>query len=85
VNPNEIELIVVVNGQAVTVEANVNAPVKTIIPHALHESGNSGQPPENWELKDNDGNALDPNRKIEDFQFASGTTLFLSLKVGIGG
>lgn len=84
-NQNKIDLAVVVNGRSVTVEGNINAPLKTIIPQALHESDNPGQPPENWELKDQDGNPLDPNKKIEDFDFISGTTLFLSLKVGIGG
>jgi hypothetical protein len=84
-NPNEVQLRVVVNGEAVTVTANRNSPLKTVIPEALHESQNQGQPPENWELKDADGNLLDPNRKIEDFQFADKATLYLSLRVGIGG
>ena len=83
--PNHVFFTVVVNGTPVGIEANVNAPLKTIIPEALHESSNQGQPPENWELKDKDGSPLDPNRKIEEFEFTSDTTLFLSLKAGIGG
>ncbi len=82
---NEIELKVVVNGQPVVVKANVEAPLSTLIEHALNQSGNSGQPIGNWELRDASGQVLDPTRKIEDFNFAPGTTLFLNLKAGIGG
>jgi len=84
-NKNEITLTVVVNGNPTEVTANVNAPVHTVIPEALRETDNTGQPPENWELRDEPGNLLDPLRKIEEFGFAPGTKLFLSLKAGIGG
>ncbi len=84
-NRNEIELNVVVNGQPVLVKANVEAPVSTLIEHALNQSGNSGQPASNWELRDASGQILDPTRKIEDYNLQSGATLFLNLKAGIGG
>ena len=83
--PNQIDLKVVVNGQPVVVKANVEAPVNTLIEHALTQSGNSGQPITNWELRDASGQVLDPNRKIEDYNLQSGATLFLNLKAGIGG
>jgi hypothetical protein len=82
---NQIELNVVVNGQPVLVKANVEAPVSTLIEHALQQSGNSGQPIGNWELRDASGQILDPTRKIEDYNLQSGATLFLNLKAGIGG
>jgi len=78
-------LTVVVNGQPVEVKVNEHAPLQTVIPHALKESGNVGQPPENWELKDAAGNLLDLNKKIEDFHFADDVKLFLSLKAGVAG
>ena len=84
-NPNEISLIVVVNGQPTPLTENVNAPLRTAIEHALHASGNSGQPIENWEMRDAGGQILDPARKIGDFNFPPGVTLFLSLKAGVGG
>jgi hypothetical protein len=84
-NRNEIELNVVVNGQPVLVKANVEAPLSTLIEHALKQSGNSGQPITNWELRDASGQVLDPTRKIETFNLQSGATLFLNLKAGIGG
>lgn len=83
--PNDIELTVVVNGQAVQVSGNGNAPLHTIVPKALHESGNVGQPPENWELRDVAGALLDIDQKIEAFNFNAETKLFLNLKAGVGG
>jgi hypothetical protein len=80
-----IELTVVVNGHPVKVKVNVEAPVKTLIDQALRESGNSGQPASNWELRDASGQILDPSQKIESYHIQAGMTLFLSLKAGIGG
>lgn len=82
---NKIQLEVIVNGQPTTVEANVNAPLHTIIPKALEQTGNAGQPPESWELRDQNGVLLPLETKIEDFNFPAGTKLFLNLKAGVGG
>lgn len=84
-NPNEVAIEVVVNGQPVSVTANRNAPLRTVVPEALKLSNNQGQPPENWELRDASGQLLDLGRKIEDFGFAGDVKLFLSLKAGVGG
>jgi hypothetical protein len=80
----KIDLVVIVNGQPTTVEAQLNAPLHTIIPKALHQTGNQGQPPSNWELRDAAGNLL-PDNKISTFHFDHNTRLFLNLKAGIGG
>jgi Protein of Unknown function (DUF2604) len=82
---SKIDLTVVVNGQATVVEGNVNAPLQTIIPRALDQTGNSGQPPENWELRDAQGTLLDTSKKIGSFAFTADTRLFLNLKAGVGG
>lgn len=84
-NPNKLAIEVIVNGQPTVVEANVNAPLRTVIPKALDQTGNAGQPPENWELRDVNGQLLDVAQKIETFGFASGVRLFLNLKAGVGG
>jgi len=81
----KITIIVVVNGQPTTVEANPEVPLRTIIPKALEETGNTGQPPENWELRDASGVELDVSKKIEDFRFPADVRLFLNLKAGVGG
>lgn len=82
---SQLTITVVVNGQPTSVDANINAPLHTIIPKALEQTSNSGQPPENWELRDAAGTLLDTTRKIEDFGFPSNVTLFLNLRAGIGG
>jgi hypothetical protein len=84
-SPNRVELAVIVNGQPTLVEANRNAPLQTVIPRALHQTGNAGQPPENWELRDAAGVLLDLEHKIEDFDFPPDIRLFLNLKAGVGG
>ena len=61
------------------------SPSAPIIPDALSQTDNSGQPPENWELRDADGNLLDLDKKIEDYPFTDKTRLFLNLKAGVGG
>ena len=52
---------------------------------ALRQTENSGQPPENWELRDADGNLLDLDKKFGDYAFPEKGRLFLNLKAGVGG
>jgi hypothetical protein len=82
---NQVELALVVNGQPTLVTANLNAPLQTVIQRALERTGNAGQPPENWELRDAGGALLDLDRKIGDFNFPPDVRLFLNLKAGVGG
>ena len=81
----KISITVVVNGQPTVVDAIGDAPLGTIIPDALRQTENSGQPPENWELRDTEGNLLDLDKKIEDYGFPEKVRLFLNLKAGVGG
>lgn len=81
----KLQIEVIVNGQSTTVEANLNAPLSSIIGKALDQTGNSGQPPENWELRDAGGVLLPTEQKIESFNFPQGVKLFLNLKAGVGG
>ena len=82
---NELVLQVVVNGTPATITANKNAPLRTIVEKGLAETHNTGQPPQNWEIKDKEGNVLVADRKIEEFHFGPETILFLTLKAGIAG
>ena len=70
------------------VHANENAPLQTVIPRALEQTGNAGQPPENWELRDAAGKLLDTHRKIKEYEESArpdDLRVFLSLKAGVGG
>lgn len=84
-NPNEVLITVVVNGSPVVVTANRNAPLRTVIPEALRLSNNLGQPPENWELKDEQGNVLNLDQRIAEYNFPPTVQLFLSLRAGVAG
>ena len=83
--PKKIPIIVVVNGKPANIEAIDSEPLSSIIPDALEQTGNTGQPPANWELRDSDGTLLDLNKKIEDYGFQDKVRLFLNLKAGVGG
>lgn len=78
-------LTIVVNGVPTEIERNVNAPLKSTIEKALEQTGNTGRPLDDWELRDIQGNVLDLGRKIGDYQFPADVKLFLNLKAGIGG
>lgn len=78
----KVTLTIVVNGQPTGVTASAQASVESLIPAALAQTGNVGQPPNNWELRDAAGNQLGPKNKVGEF---AGQTLFLNLKAGIGG
>lgn len=82
---NEVELAIVVNGQPTMVRANKNAPLRTVMARALEQTGNAGQPPDNWELRDSAGALLPLDQKIEEFNFPAEVRLFLNLKAGVGG
>lgn len=84
-SPAQIEIVIVVNGEPTTVHVSPNSPLRTVIPKALEATGNTGQPPENWELRDPDGSLLDVSKKISSFGFPPGVRLFLNLKAGVGG
>ena len=83
--PKKISISVVVNGQLTVVDTTEDKPVGAIIPEALRQTGNSGQPADNWELRDADGNLLDLDKTIGEYGFDDKVRLFLNLKAGVGG
>jgi hypothetical protein len=82
---SKIQVTVIVNGQPTEVEANVNEPLHAIVPKALEQTHNLGQPPNMWELRDSSGVILDQSKKISDYGFGPGIRLFLNLQAGVGG
>lgn len=80
-----MKINVMVNGQNTSVTANVKYALHSVIPPALDATGNSGQPPENWELRNAAGTLLDTTVRISAFPFGEGVTLYLNLRAGIGG
>lgn len=81
----KMDLIFIVNGVETLVDANLHAPLKAAAEKALSQTGNTGRPLEDWELRDAQGHVLDLDQKVEDFHFPTGAKLFLNLKAGVGG
>ena len=81
----QIEFTIVVNGQPVPIKIDQYAEVEEAVKQALENSGNSGQPIENWELRDASGHPIDTGLKIADSDIKEGAKLFLNLKAGVGG
>lgn len=82
---HKITLIFVINGANFSVEANVNDPLKAAVQRALQESGNTGRPLSDWQVRDANGVLVDIDRKIKDLGLTNGARLFLTLAVGAGG
>lgn len=76
---------VVVTGQPTEIEARREQTLGSLVGQALEQTGNVGQPADNWEMKDLEGNVLDLNRTIGSLCAEGELTLFLSLKAGAAG
>ena len=81
----KVSVTVVVSGKDTAVEIPEDSPLSAVIPKALEQTGNSGRPPQDWELKDAQGNILDLDKRVGDYNFSKETPIFLSLKAGVGG
>ncbi len=75
----------VVAGKGVLIEARENQTLAEIREEALKRTENVGQPPENWEIKDEQGNLLDPAKTLCDYHFGPEVTIYISLKAGAAG
>ncbi|MGB5079885.1 MAG: DUF2604 domain-containing protein [Burkholderiales bacterium] len=82
---HKVRLIFIINGQDFPIEANIQAPLMEAVQRALAESGNTGRPPDEWEVRDAGGVLLEKNRTPKDLSLNDGARLFLSLRVGAGG
>ena len=81
---HKITLIFIINGENFSVETNINAPLTAAVQRALSESGNSGRPLSEWEVRDSAGALLDMTRTVKELGLTNGARLFLSLRVGAG-
>ncbi len=81
---DKVTISVIVNGRETVVEANAQAELMSVIARALEQTGNEGQPKENWELRGPSG-VIDPHIKVGDLQLPPNAKLFLDPKVGVTG
>ena len=84
-NNKSFKITIVVNGKPEGVEVTLDEQIGKAVKDALEQSGNSGQPAEQWELRDAAGQVLDTGKKIGESGIGPGARLFLSLKAGVGG
>lgn len=82
---NHLDLVIVVSGAPQPVRVNNHQSLEHVVREALRESGNAGQPPEDWELRTEDGALLSLDVRAGDAGLHDGQTLFLSPKAGAGG
>lgn len=82
---NNLTLNVVVSGQPTAVRVNRNQSIEHLIKEALKESGNKGQPSQDWELRTTDGILIEQALRIDAAGLVDGMTLYLSPRAGAGG
>jgi len=82
---HERRVEVIVNGKPVHVKYVPQEHGRLLVERALEKSHNSGQKPENWQLRDEKGATLDQSKPVRDYKLTEHSKLFLNLKAGGGG
>ncbi|MBS2937076.1 DUF2604 domain-containing protein [Nocardioides glacieisoli] len=82
---NHVDLVIVVSGAPEAVRINRHQTLEHAVREALRESGNKGQRPEDWELRNEAGQLLGLGMRPDEAGLFDGHTLFLSPKAGAGG
>jgi hypothetical protein len=80
-----VEITAVVAGKGVLIEARKDQTLADVRDEALKRTDNVGQPPENWEIKDEAGHVLNPATTVGDCHFGPQVTLYITLKAGAAG
>lgn len=83
--PCEVRITAIVAGKDVLIVASLNDTLAEVRATALEKTENVGQPPENWEIKDEQGTVLDPAKTVGECHFEAEVTLFITLKAGVAG
>ncbi len=80
-----ISIRAVVNGTATEVRPSPNEALLSTLAVALHQTGNTGRPVDEWTVTDDLGRALDPARIVGDLDLQDFGTIFIQVEVGAGG
>jgi hypothetical protein len=81
---SKITVVVVVSGEDVEVTVQTHQDVSKLVREALRESGNAGQPPEDWVLK-GDAGEIAQDQTITAAGIVDGMKLRLTPEAGEGG
>jgi hypothetical protein len=82
---HKLDVVMIVGGAPYSFSFAVGRNIGSIIEETLKETKNTAQPPENWELRDENGTLLDLGKHLREYGFHDGVKLFLTVKAGIGG
>lgn len=74
----------IVNGQAIALTIQTDAPLRESRDRALTLTQNTGRRPEDWDIRNSEGVLLSPDSTLAELP-DSRESLFLVLKVGVGG
>ena len=80
----QLKFTVVVMGKETTVYASTKTGISDLIVDALRQARDTGQPPDQWELKYK-GTPLSPDKTVHDYNLPDNAILRLDLKAGAGG
>lgn len=82
-HPFKIKVVVAGDDQKLNVKPNDLA--EDVLREALKKTKNDGQPFENWELKDEDGNPYALASTLAALGIVEGAVLYATLKAGVVG
>ncbi|MEZ0579251.1 DUF2604 domain-containing protein [Nocardioides sp. MH1] len=82
---NFVDLVIVVSGTPEHVRINIHETLEHAAREALRQSNNTGQAPDDWELRTEGGQLLALEQTPQAAGVGEGQTLFLSPKAGAGG
>jgi hypothetical protein len=80
-----IDVTIVVSGEPHSTAFPLNQRLEQVVRRILNESGNTGQDPSSWELRDANGMLLDLSLTVSEAGLIEGATLFLTPRAGAGG
>lgn len=78
-------LTFIVNGTETPFEVDLGKPLLTFVTAVLDVTGNTGRPPEHWEIRNMRGSLLDSRYSAQQLGLTAGARVFLSPQVGFGG
>lgn len=80
-----VELTVIVNGTPEGIKIKPDQPLRLLLEKALEKTENTGQPVENWELRDEAGAELDLDKTVAAAGLRDGDVVSANLKTGAAG
>jgi hypothetical protein len=82
---NQIEVTIVASGHPTALSVPLNQRLEQVVRRVLNDTGNTGQGPDGWELRNQEGAVLALGATVKDAGIPTGATLFLNPIAGAGG